>query len=145
GSVRRGQLVRVVGGVRTVVAEGGDGRHDQSRMLASEILADEAERDTPARGDVVDQYRRSSQKAGERIAALGAAEIQGDAALVGVQVEERAARLGIRLAFRKRTAASQRISLGRLDLDDVGAEIGENLSPERGRYALAVLDDPQTL
>ena len=114
-------------------------------MVASEVLADEAERCTPARGDVVDQHRRSSQKAGERLAILGAAEIQGDAALVRVQIEESAARFGIRLAFGKRAAASERISLGGLDLDDVGAEIGEDFPPERSRYAFAVLDDPETL
>src|SRR5262249_43086199 len=93
---------------------------------------------------VVDQHRRSSQKAGERLAILGAAEIQHDAALVGVQIEEGAARFWIRLALGKRAAASERISLGGLDLDNVGAEIGEDFPSECSRYAFAVLDDPET-
>ena len=76
----------------------------------------------------------------------GCVEVERDAALVRVQVEEEAAALGVRHAARERTAlrASDRRA-GRLDLDDVGAEVGEQLGGVGGADAAADLEDAEAV
>ena len=52
-----------------------------------------------------------------------------------------AAALTVREVARERAAAADVVALGRLDLDHVGAEIGEQLAGVGGGDAAAVLDD----
>ena len=89
----------------------------------------------------MDQHAGALQQRPERCAVLAAPEIQGDATLVGIQEEENAAGFRIRLVPGKRAAAAEGVAPGRLDLDDVGPEIGEHLGRERAGDAFAVLDD----
>ncbi len=114
-------------------------------MPAGEIVAHEAELGAALRRNVVDQGIGILQQSAESAAVFAATKIQRDAALVGVQKEEDAARLGIRLVPVKRTATTERITLGRFYLDDVGPEVGEHLRRERGRHSFAILDDSETL
>ena len=144
-SVGDGQLVRLVAGVRAGGAEGRDRRHDQRRVLAREIVTREAELRSALRRDVVNQHVGLLEKRAESGAVFAATEVQRDTALVGVQIEEDAACLGIRLVGSKRAATTQRIALGGFYLDDVGTEVREHLPGERGRHSFAVLDDSKTL
>src|SRR6185295_4922942 len=67
-------------------------------------------------------------------------EVEDDAALVGVQVQEEPAALGIGGAARKRSAPPCPVAAGRLELDYVRAEIGAELRRVRGRDAVAALE-----
>jgi hypothetical protein len=59
--------------------------------------------------------------------AVGLREVQCGAALSGVEILEQAAAQGVRSTAGKGPPAAQRVSRGRLDLDDLGTEVDEKL------------------
>ena len=80
------------------------------------------------------------EEAEHRLAALVGGEVGGDPALVGVEVEEDAAALGVGLAAGEWSGAAGAVALGRLDLDDVGSKVGEELAAVRAGHPLGKLD-----
>jgi hypothetical protein len=56
------------------------------------------------------------------------ADVDGDAALAGVHVEEKQAAVGIRLVIPEGRQVTRGIAAGGFDLDDVGAHVGEQLA-----------------
>ena len=78
--------------------------------------------------------------------ALGALEVEPDAALVAVdrQVVGGGPRpVGRRRSDPRRPPAARRVTLGRLDLDDVGAEVAEEHRAVRPGQDGRAVDDPQ--
>ena len=71
--------------------------------------------------DHVDRCRQSQ----DRFSIGRSSQVQNDAAFAGVQVPEHAATLGMRCVVRERPQASRRVAVGRLDLDDVGANVAQ--------------------
>ena len=53
-------------------------------------------------------------------------EVQGNAALVAVEVEETAAALGVRLVARERASAPRGVAPGGLDFQDPSPEVGRS-------------------
>ncbi len=75
-----------------------------------------------------------------RQAVLLVFEVKHDRALVAVQRVEVAA-----LAVCERLVVAPRIAAGRLDLDHVGAEVGEQHAGKRPRHVLGVLEHPDPI
>src|SRR5262245_29300912 len=65
-------------------------------------------------------------------AVVRAGEVQGDTALAGVEVEERGASFGVRTAAREGSKHTRPVAVRRLDLDDIRAQVAEQLCAERG-------------
>src|SRR5262249_46946596 len=73
-------------------------------------------------------------------------QVERDAALVGVEIEEEPALLRMRDAAGERTATAGPIALaGPLDLHHVGAEIGEELRRVGRRHEVADLEHAESL
>src|SRR5207245_7591978 len=71
-----------------------------------------------------------------------ALEVDGDALLVAVEVDEEARLAGVRHVSRKRAQAPRVVARGRLDLDDLRAEVSEQLRAIGARYPLRQVDNP---
>ena len=111
-------------------------------MSSVQRLPAEAKRLEPSRRVAVDEDVGPGGEPGEGVAALRAFDVEGEAALVGVQIEEEAASLGVRLIVGERTPASCRVAVRwLLDLDDVGAHVGEELAAVGAGDHACELDD----
>ena len=75
--------------------------------------------------------------------ALVGREVEHDAALAAVVELEQ--RVDVEVAAEHALERSGRIALGRLDLDDVGAPVGEDAARTRAGDPHAELDDPDPL
>ena len=72
-------------------------------------------------------------------------QVERDATLVRVQVEEEAARIGMRRVPWKGAAASRQVAAASLDLHDIGAEVGEQLGGIGGTHQVPDLEDAQAV
>ncbi len=97
-------------GARSGDAERRDRGHHQAGVERVQAVPVEAVRRHLGRMDVVDQQIGAGDEAVERLAALRASQVEGDAALVGVQIEEEPAPLRMRHAARKRAALPRRVA-----------------------------------
>jgi hypothetical protein len=123
------------------VAERGDRGVNQARVGGGELGGIEPQAFAVADGAVLDQDVDPGQQPGQHAAAALGLEVEGDAALARIQVEEQAAALGVRAVARKRAAPPRRVAAsGGLDLDDVGAEIRQQLRAVGGGDQLAHLE-----
>jgi hypothetical protein len=69
--------------------------------------------------------------------------IERDTELVLVEIQKETALIGIRDRVGKRSVAAQRIAARGFDLEDGGAEVGEQLAAEGAGNTLSDLDDTQ--
>ena len=119
---------------RGVAAHRGD---DQPRQLAQQLVDRQPEARQRAGGEVLRQHVGAAQQRVQVLAIGLGPEIEGDAALALVEEHEDD-------AVARRVAADQ-IAAGlaarRLDLDDVGAEPGEDLRRRRSGLVLGEIDD----
>ena len=105
---------------------GRDRRHDQ--------IGPRLDRRLP----VGDQDRGVAEQRGEGLAVAVVVQVEDDPALAGVAVQEQ------RRGFRVAAGCSSRAVAGRrLDLDHVGAEVGEQLAAVRAGDAFGQLDDTE--
>ena len=74
-------------------------------------------------------------------AAAGGTEVQRDAALAGVEEKEEAAVFRIREVAAERTAPAGNVAGWRLDLDYVGAEVGQYPGGKGRGHSFAAFDD----
>ena len=106
-----------------------DAADDQRRVQRCEAGGIEAHPGQHARAVVLDQHVRLAQQVGQDRLALIGVEIEGDRLLVAIELGEVPAE-----AVPDRALAAHRIAApGRLDLDHLGAEVGEQLGAERAR------------
>jgi hypothetical protein len=137
------QVVAIPVGVRTRLAEGGDGDHHQVGVHLGEGGVVEAPLAHLPRRVVLDQHVGPLDEAKHLLASARRANVQGDAALVRVEEVEQAALLGVRLVVREGAPAPGDVSvLGHLDLDDVGPVVGEQLGAVGRRDHLTEFEDP---
>src|SRR6185312_13457418 len=139
GHALRHQVVAGALGVGPVLAEAGDRAIDQPRAFVLEALIVEAEFGEPADLEVLDQDVGFGGELAHEAAAFLALEVELDRTLAAVGGMEigRADRLAID-AFDERRTPAARVVAGALalDLDDVGAEVGEHLpGPGSGENA----------
>ena len=99
---------------------------DVLAQLAERLIA-EVEAVEIARSEVLDHDIGSWHQLAELLAIGLVFEIEGDAALAGVLVEEVEAAVGAWLVANERRYVARGIAAGRLDLDDVRAQVGQQL------------------
>ena len=132
----RHQVVAGAFGVGAVLAEAGDRAVDQARALGRETFVVEAELGEAADLEVLDQHVRARGQLAHDAPALIALEVHLDRALaaVGRMKIGRANMVAVGAFDEGRAPAAGIVARAlALDLDDVGAEIGEHLSRPRDR------------
>ena len=132
---------QVVGGAVGIGAgEATDGCDHKARMAHAERIGLDAKAGSRARPVVVDEEIGVGQQAVEVRAARIGAKVEDDRALVAIdRCEIRAAPVG-RIAPPRRPPRARLVALRRLDLDDVGAEVGEEHRRERAGQDAARVD-----
>ena len=119
-----------------------DGDHDQVRVHLLEERRSQPEVPHLRRRVVLDQHVGPGEQPQQHVAPGAGAHVQGDAALVGVQEVEQAALLRVGLVAGEGAPAPGDVTaLRRLDLDDLGTVVGEQLGAVGRRDHLAQLDD----
>ena len=86
-----------------------------------------------------DRVRRTCETVEEVSSDVGA-DVEGDAALAGVEGQPRQAVLAIYRVVKKGSPRSSRLTPRWLDLDDVGAHVSENLAGEKTGFVGEVED-----
>ena len=127
-----------VGGVRAVLPERRDRDEHQPWVELRQPLVAEAEPvHLPRRGGLQDDVgrRREALEAG---AAGRGLQIKNDAALIGVVGEPVQPLLGVGVVVDEGRPAAGRVAAGRLDLDHIRAEVGEELAAGLSRLARQV-------
>src|SRR6185295_1421966 len=113
-----------------VVAVAGDGGVDEARVLGREPIVVELETPQHLGADVGDERVGTCDQLARDAPTFDRRQIEGDASLAAVvELEGRIHRR--LLADRADEQAAEGITVGRLDLDDLGAPVGEH--PARGR------------
>ena len=139
---RHGLDDRVVGGPVPVgrfsgVAEPRDRDDDGSRMGSGDVVVAEAELRHRPRLEVVGHDVEAGDQAQEEVAAVIAAQVEPQAALVEVVAQERGAHVAALWIGHRRCGTAARLAVHRvLDLDHVGTESGQQLGGERERLHL---------
>jgi hypothetical protein len=140
---RDGRLDQVVEGARRRIAaalaeaEGAD--IDDARVQLSHRFVVEPEPLHRLRPDVVDQGIGALRELQQRLLAGRLLQVEHDAALVAVQVEEQ--RAGARATAG--AGGAQHVAAGRLDLDHVGTEVRQHLGRRRSHDDFGDVDDAQ--
>ncbi|MNR06974.1 hypothetical protein D3C85_1230740 [compost metagenome] len=93
------------------------------------------------RPDVVDEHVGIRGEPQQRLAAIGLLEVQHHAALAAIGVQEDATHAGIPAG----PDAAHRVAAGRLDLDDVGAQVAEDLGGIGPHQHRGHVDDAHTV
>ena len=96
-------------------------------------------------GLIFDENVGGFQQAVERVEADVGSGVQGYAALALVDEEEQPAAFGMGNAVGIGAAATSRVAVGRLHLDDIGAQFGQQLGAEGSGDHLAPLNDADAL
>jgi hypothetical protein len=121
------QFIAAPSGPRAFQPERRDGGHDEPRIARTK----RGRRDTGClqarHRQVGDEDVGRREQPIERPPSILAVDIEDDAALVDVEIEKQAARLGIGSAVRKWSAPPRRVAFGAFDLDDLRAEVAEQL------------------
>src|SRR5207245_6879221 len=118
--VERIQMVGPVAGGGAGLAEGRDRAPDQRRRRLPQ------QRRQVARRTVLDQDIDPREPAANLLAAGGGARVEDEAALAAVEVQEAPARLGRGIARREWPDPARGVAaVGRLDLEDLRAEVGQ--------------------
>ncbi len=88
----------------------------------------------------MNQNVRFLQEPAQAVAAVGGIKVQRDAPLAGIEEKEQPAVFGIDNVVAERPAPPRHVAGGRLDLDYVGAEVGEYPRRKSRRHSLAAFD-----
>jgi hypothetical protein len=108
--------------IRAIVAEAGDGAVDDAWAQLADTLVTDAQALGHAGAEVLQEHVGGGDEAIEDVQGAGRLQVEGEAALAVVVANE----LG-----RVAAGGAERIAqLGRLDLDDVGAQVGQHLPGE---------------
>ena len=132
----------VVGGTVAVApgaAEAHEVADDEPRIAAAQAFRVEPEPAERRRPHIGDEHVGGGEQAVQRFAAFLALEVERQRPLVAVEVRELAGELaGVRLAAER----AQEVAARRLDLDDVGAVVGEKERRGRPHHDGGEIDDP---
>ena len=130
------QVVARAGGIGPGLAEAGDRAIDQARAFLAQAGIVEAEFGEPANLEILDQHVRARRQLANDAPPVLALEIDLDRAFAAIGgVEIGGTEMAAVLALDEGRAPAPRVVTGAfaLDLDHVGAEIGENLPGPRSR------------
>src|SRR6185503_10526339 len=138
----RDQVVAAARGVWAGIAEAADLAIDQSRIDLFQRFVTESQALRYAGPVILDKHIHLRRQAPHDLDALGRLEVHGEAALAAVHRHEgRAVAVLLRRAQLARRLALAR----RLDLDHVGAHVGEVHGAERRRHGLREVDHADAL
>jgi hypothetical protein len=126
------------------LAEAGHRAIDEARVEAAERLIVEAELGESADLEVLNQHVRARREAPHDLATPLGREVGDDRALAAIARVEIGGRLLALRVDEGRAPAARFVALRTLDLDDVGAQIGERLPGRRAREHARELDDAQS-
>jgi hypothetical protein len=127
-------------GQRSPGAEASDRRVDETRVVSSQLSGPQPEPLHHAGTKVLDEYIGLRGEAAADVYAFGFRQIDGDAALAAVLLAEERSETVAFLSPPARTVAGRR-----LDLDDVGAEVGEHPRAMRAGHIPAEVNDTDTV
>ena len=105
-----------------------DREMDEARVERGEDVVPEPEPGEAVRSEVLDEDVGVGEESAQHVGAGGLLQVEPEAALVAVDREVVGGGPASRrssLAHPRRAPAAGRVALGRLDLDDVGAEVGQ--------------------
>ena len=125
------QIVAGAGLVRAVLAEAGDRAVDQPRVLRRQALVVEAVLGEPAELEILDHHVGARRELLDDALAVRRLEVDRDRALAAVagEIVGRAETAAVLVLHEGRAPAAGVVArAGALDLDHVGAEIGERLA-----------------
>ena len=120
---------------------------DEPRVQPTQRLVIEAEPREPADPEVLDQDIAALEQPAQDGRAVGLLEVEPDAALVPIDREVVGRGPGLARGRRRpdprRSPAAGRVALGRLDLDDVGAQVAQQHRAVRPGQDGRAIDDAQ--
>ena len=135
------EILGAVVALRAGRAEGRDRGDDQLREALLEARVVQPQPLCVGRREVLDQDVGVGQQLEQQLPALLRLDVEADAELVGVEVHERETALAVLEVARVGRDRARRVALGILDLDHLGAEVGEQLAGVGRGEEAAVLDD----
>jgi len=116
-------------------------RDHQVRVTRAQRIGPQAQAGRRGGAVVVHEEVRATQQPVQQLATRIGAQVEHDRSLVAVdRCEVRAAPLG-RVAPPRRSPGARLVAVGRLDLDDIGAEVGQQHGGERPGQHAADVDD----
>jgi hypothetical protein len=136
---------RFVAGVGAGEAEGSDGGGDEVGELIFEDGLVEAARLSGGEGVGIDEDVDALEKLFECGKAVISIEIESDRALSSMEPVEEETAVGAGFVVDEGASVPHGVAVGRLDLDDVGTVLGEELGGECGREARAAIDDAEVV
>ena len=132
--------------VRAVLPEVGDRDERGGRVDLGELLLAQPEAGERAGAEVLDDGVGPRGEAAQDALPTFGLEVEREAALPGVEVEEEPAALGMRLVVGEGAGAPRGVAaVGPLDLDHVGAVVAEQLGAVRAGDPLREVEDAQTV
>ena len=126
--------------VRAGLPEVGDRGHDELRLHLAQHVVAEPQPLHDAGPVVLDQHVGGRDEVEQALAALVGAEIEDDAVLVGVEEQEHAGAIEPGHVAEERGQGPSGVAAGPLDLDHLGAGVGEDARAERARRVLRQVD-----
>ena len=130
--------------LRPLGAVAGDAGVDEPRVALGEALGVEAEAREHDGAQVGDEHVGTIDEAERDVASRFLREVERDAPLAAVVELE--GRIGRHLeAGGAEEEPAERVAVGRLDLDHVGAPVGQDAGRRRARHPEGELDDPDAL
>ena len=109
-------------------------------MARSHLVGREPVASRRGGSEVLDQHVGAVAELEETVPAVGVVQVERDAALVRVAIQERQRAVGRRCVAGERGPQATRIAGRRLDLEHVGAEVGQHAAGERAAQ-VGQLDD----
>ena len=130
--------------VRPGLPEAGDADQSDVRIHLAELRKAQSESLHDAGSEVLEYEIGAGDEFLDSLGSVRIREIEYQAALVGVQVAEEAGGFGVRHVVRKGSPGPQPVARGRLELDDIRAELGEQLSAIGRGDLMAEFENPQS-
>ncbi len=134
-------VVSRLAGIRSVVAVADQADVDEPRVDFAHVVVAELEPAHRRQPDVVNQHIGALAQPQQRRARRRLFQVEDDAALVAVELKIHRAHPGVLAG----AALAHQIALRRLDLDDVGAVIRQNLRGVRAQHHRRKIDNAQSL
>ena len=124
---------------RPAITVSGQRAVDQARVDRLHPVVVDAEPRGDRGPEVVHQDVRALHQPSQHGEPVGMLQVETDAVLVAIDSEERAA-----LVRQRRGVVAQVVALGRLDLDDLGAEVAQQGAAIRARHVAAQVEHGDT-
>ena len=127
-------------GVRAVLAEGGYGHHHQGLVDIGEVIIAQAQAIQVPWREGLDEEMGPLYQRFEKLPSVGGMQVQGNAPLVDCVGPPEEALFGLDIIMVKRANVPGGASPGGLHLDNVGPQVGQNLTAKQPPFVSEVED-----